>query len=110
MATNTRSRSSEDQWRDMEIRIQELQVSCQKQIEISQSGLENKILSRIDQMMSMVANCDAKIESCNAKLEDKINTKMAGLLKSLNLERTVGRDGEIFKDKGPLLQTPNHGH
>lgn len=110
MATNTRARSADDQSREMEIRLHEIQLACQKQIDASQVSLENKILGRIDQLKGLVTWCDSKIESYNNKLEEKINSKIAGLIRSLNLERTVGRDGEILIERSPILPTPPGTH
>lgn len=106
MASNTRARVSDDQWREMDIRLHEMSNSCYKQIETSHSVLESKILSKMDQLMSLVTGCDAKLEEYNSSMEERINSKFASAMKALNLEKKVGRDGEVLVNKTPILQTP----
>lgn len=37
----------------------------------------------------MVAGCESRIETCNASIDEKINGKIAGVLKNVNRERVV---------------------
>lgn len=85
--------------------IQEISSSCHKQIETTHFMLESKILSKIDQLMSLVAGCDAKIKACNSSMEERNNLKFASAMQALNLEKKVGRDGEFLVNKMPILQT-----
>lgn len=78
--TTTRSRLTEDSWREIEIQIQEVSVTCHKQIEKTTSAMESKIINKIDQLVSLVTNCDAKIEIYNSTMEDRIQTKVGGIL------------------------------
>lgn len=88
MASSTRARSAEDSWRDLEARIQEVNNSCHKLIEMSNASLEVKIIGKIDQLVTLVTKCDAKIESYNATIEDRIQNKMNGVLRNIG-ERSV---------------------
>ena len=81
MASHTRSRASDDQWKDMEVRLGEINSSCQRLIEASSASLENKIIDKIDQLVSLVTKCDSKIESYNATMDDRIKQQVSGLLK-----------------------------
>lgn len=106
MATITRSRTADDQMRELENKIQDVNQNCYKQMEIKQAALEDKIIGKMDQLISLVAGCEARIEACNVAMDDKINTKFSDLIKNSQKLRTVGRDGEILVDKSPLLPTP----
>ena len=109
MASNTRSRSAEDSWRDLDHRIQEVNNSCFKKISESNAVLENKIIVKMDKLMSMVSGCDAKIEAYNASMEEKIAQKISGALQKGQWEKKVGRDGEIWAERTPILGTPTGG-
>lgn len=85
MATSTRSRDSDDSWKDLESRIQEVNNSCHKMIESSTKSLETKIIGKINQLVSLVTKCDAKIEAYKASIEDRIQNKMSGLIKNRGL-------------------------
>ncbi|XP_017221614.1 uncharacterized protein LOC108198371 [Daucus carota subsp. sativus] len=106
MASSTRSRSAEDQWRDLDLRIQEVSNSCFKKINESNAALENKIIDKMDKLMAMVSGCDAKIEAYNASMEEKISQKVSGVLQKNNWEKKVGRDGEIWVERSPILRSP----
>ena len=110
MATATRSRSTEDSWRDMDNRLQEVSKACHKQIEQNTAAMESKILNKIDQLVSLVTNCEAKIELYISTTEDRINNRIRGVFKSFNLVKSVGRDGEALVDKSPILRTPGSSH
>ena len=109
MANNTRSRSVDDQWKELENKIHEVSIQCSKKIEASQSSIEEKLIAKMDQLMNLVAGCEARIEACNISMDDKINGKLAGVLKNADLERGVGRNGEFLVDKTPLLPSPGSG-
>lgn len=108
MASNTRSRSSDDSRKDLESKIQEINSNYQKQIERNQAAIEDKLLGKMDQLLTMVVGCESRIEACNASIDDKISCKLAGVLKNVNRERVVRRDGELLIDKSPILPTPSH--
>lgn len=109
MAGNTRARNSEEMWRELENKIQEVSNNCHKKIAENNSLMENRLIDKMDQLMSLVSGCDAKIEAYNASMEERIKVKLAGVFKNSNMEKMVGRDGEILVDKTPILQTPLSG-
>ena len=109
MASSTRARSGDDQWKDLDNKIQELSIQCSKKIEASQASIEQKIIAKMDQLMTMVSGCEARIEAYNISMDDKINGKLTGILKNVNLERVIGRTGESLVDRTPLLPSPGSG-
>ncbi|XP_017233152.1 uncharacterized protein LOC108207202 [Daucus carota subsp. sativus] len=90
MTSHTRSRVSEEQWKDMEARLGEINTSCHRLIESSNASLENNIIEKIDQLVSLVTKCDSKIESYNATIDDRIKHQMMGLLRGQGFERMKG--------------------
>nr|XP_017233536.1 PREDICTED: uncharacterized protein LOC108207610 [Daucus carota subsp. sativus] len=102
MASTTRSKNHDDSWKDMESRIHEVQNSCFKMIETTNLSMESKILGKIDQLVTLVTQCDAKIESYNATMDDRINHRIQGVL----LKKRGGHDNG-FDRASSLLQTPN---
>ncbi|KAK1395189.1 hypothetical protein POM88_014245 [Heracleum sosnowskyi] len=109
MASNTRSRTTEEQWRDIEARIQEVSASCHKKIAETSAQMEKRIIDKMDQVMTLVSGCDAKIEAYNASMEERIKVKVDGAMKIQNMEKVIGRDGEIWVNRSPILQTPVTG-
>lgn len=89
------------------MRIHEVISFFHKKIAESIAAMKNKIIDKMDQLMSLVSGCDAKIEAYNASMEERIKTKISGLVRNNNMEKVVGRDGEIWVDRSPILQTPN---
>lgn len=89
MASNTRSRNSDEMWKDLESRIQEVSNSCHKKIVESNSAMENRLIEKMDQLVSLVSGCDAKIEAYNATMEERIKNKITGIFKNGNAEKVV---------------------
>ncbi|KAK1372370.1 hypothetical protein POM88_028563 [Heracleum sosnowskyi] len=109
MANSTRARTAEEQWRDVELRIQEVSNSCNKKIVESITSMETRLMDKMDQLILAVSGCDAKIEAYNASMEERIKAKIAGVVKSSNLEKIMSRDGEIWMDRSPILQNLSSG-
>ena len=93
----------------MEARLGEINTSCHRLIESSNASLENKIIDKIDQLVSLVTKCDSKIESYNATIDDRINHQMMGLLRGQGFERMVSRDGEFFFRKESIVANTTRG-
>ena len=69
--------------------MQEMNNSCSKKIAESQVQIETKLVEKIDQLMSMVSKCDSKIEAYNASMEEKIKSKISGIVKNGGFEKVI---------------------